>query len=115
MKVLDNGIEGGEEGESGFSWPDEDNAAVGWIAGAGGESGGGEAIGEACDVGIGGDHAGGDLGAGESGGRAAEDAEDVVLGGRESVGFKDRGEGVGEVAGRSLEFEEGGFGGGLHD
>ncbi len=90
MKFVYRLVEGGEQLQTFAGDADGDHAAVGGFAGAGGESAFFEAIGEAGDVGVAGDHAVSDLAARESVvAGSAEDTEHVVLGGGNAEGFEE--------------------------
>jgi hypothetical protein len=113
MEVANGAIEAGEQPESLGSDVDEDATPVGVLAAAGDEAALIEPVEETGDVGVAGDHAGGDLAAEEAVGGAAQDAEDVVLVGGEVVVFEELRGAAGEQIGGALELdEEGLFGAG---
>lgn len=100
-------VELGEEFQPWFGDAADDDAAVLFGTLARDEAAGVEAVEEAGDVGIAGDHALADFGAGEAvGAGATEDAEDVVLGGGETGGFEDGGSECCDVLGGAEEVED---------
>ena len=114
VEVVHGGVEVGEEFEAGFGDAGEDDAAVFGVAFSGDEVAGFEAVKEAGDIGVAGDHMFGDDFAGDAVGggagvlaHAAEDAEDVVLCGGEVVGFEEDFEGAAEVVGGAYDVEVG--------
>ena len=107
MEVANGAIEAGEQPESLGSDVDEDATPVGVLAAAGDEAALIEPVEETGDVGVAGDHAGGDLAAEEAVGGAAQDAEDVVLVGGEFLGLEQVCDGAREQVGGALQLEEG--------
>ena len=110
MEVVDGLFERSKKLQSFAGDADGDDAAIRGFAGAGSKSAFFEAVGEAGDVGIAGDHAAGDFAAGESvGAGSTEDTEDVVLGGGDTEGIQKRSFFLEECVGGAEEIEEGFF------
>jgi hypothetical protein len=68
-----------------------------------------EAVKQAGDVGVPGNHSAGDFSTGQAFGRAAQDAEDVVLSGRDILGFENLNQPSRQEIGGAHKFEKGGF------
>lgn len=106
VEGADGLIEAGEKAEPFGGDAGEDAAAVGMLAAAGDQPAFFEAIEQAGDIGVAGDHAGGDFPAQQAFGSAAQDTERVVLGrGKAMLAEKLRGT-PREPVGGALDFDE---------
>ena len=107
--LADGVVEVVKEGQSRGCDADKDFTAIWILAAAADEAALFEAVEEAGDIGIAGDHAAGDLAAEQAVGRAAQDAKDVVLVRGEVVAFQELGRCAGEEISGADEIDEDGF------
>lgn len=108
VELFEGFIDGGEALEAGGGDPGADDAAVVGLAVALEPALALDAVEQAGDVGLAGDHAFADFAAGEAGGAgAAQDAQDIILGGGDVEGPEEIGEGAIELIGGAEDLEEG--------
>jgi len=106
VEVAHRLMEMGKQGDPGRCNADQDFAPVGIFAAAADEGAFLEAVEEAGNVGVAGDHAAGDFAAEEALGGAAQDAEDVVLIRGEVLFFEELGWGSREQVGAAHQLDE---------
>lgn len=108
MEGEHGGVERRQDGQALGCDGDADDAAVPIVTAAGDEPGLFQAVEEAGEIGLAGDHASGDFPAGQGiGAGAAEDPKDVVLSGAEAGGFQQARHILHQAAGGALELDEG--------